>query len=109
MLGLPRRMLREDGGKIMPSYLFKNASVILDGRTDLKPSFNILVKDDRITVVTQDPIEADDAAVIDVAGKTLMPGLIDAHAHVTGLTLSPRNISYSGSEITLASSSYLRN
>ena len=48
----------------MPSYLFKNASVILDGRTDLKPSFNILVKDDRITVVTQDPIEADDAAVI---------------------------------------------
>src|SRR6516225_1405703 len=47
--------------------------------------------------------------VIDVAGKTLMPGLIDAHAHITGLNLSPRNISYPPSEIALACSNYLRN
>jgi imidazolonepropionase-like amidohydrolase len=38
-----------------------------------------------------------------------MPGLIDAHAHITGLSLSPRNISYPASEIALAAATYLRN
>ena len=38
-----------------------------------------------------------------------MPGLIDAHAHITGLNLSPKNISYPASEIVLACSNYLRN
>src|SRR5215470_1060245 len=99
----------EDGDNIMSSYLFKDASVVFDGRTELQPSFNIVVKDDRIAVVTQDPIEAGDATVIDVAGKTLMPGLIDAHAHITGLTLSPKNITYPEAEIVLACSNYLRN
>jgi imidazolonepropionase-like amidohydrolase len=93
----------------MPSYLFKNASAVLDGRTDLQPSFNILVKDDRITVVTQDPIDANDAAVIDVAGKTLMPGLIDAHAHITGLSLSPKNLASPTADIAMAAATYLRN
>ena len=93
----------------MSSYLFKDASVVFDGGTELQPSFNIVVKDDRITVVTQDPIEAGDATVIDVAGKTLMPGLIDAHAHVTGLSLSPKNLTYPAAEIVVAAASYLRN
>jgi len=93
----------------MSSYLFKDASVVFDGSTELQPSFNIVVKDDRITVVTQDPIEAGDATVIDVAGKTLMPGLIDAHAHVTGLSLSPKNLTYPAADIVVAAASYLRN
>src|SRR5215468_4716953 len=103
------RIRREDGDNIMSSYLFKDASVVFDDRTELQPSFNIVVKDDRITVVTQDPIEEGDATVIDVAGKTLMPGLIDAHAHVTGLSLSPKNLTYPAADIVVAAASYLRN
>jgi imidazolonepropionase-like amidohydrolase len=93
----------------MPGCLFKNASVVFDDRTEPQPSFNVLVKDDRITVVTREPIEAGDAAVIDVAGKTLMPGLIDAHAHITGLTLSPRNLASPAADIAIAAAAYLRN
>ena len=49
-----------------------------------------------------------DASVIDVGGRTLMPGLIDAHAHITGLSLSPKNVSYPASNIALAAVDYLR-
>src|ERR1700758_1202637 len=99
------RIRLEDGERVMPSYLFKDANVIFDGGTELQPSFNIVVKDDRITVVTQDPIEAGDATVIDIAGKTLMPGLIDAHAHFTGLPLSPKTLTYPAADIVVAAAS----
>ena len=93
----------------MSDILFKNSNLVLDGPTTLQTGFDVLVRGNRIDRVSPTPIGSADATVIDLAGKTLMPGLIDAHAHVTGLTLSPRNISYSASEIALASSSYLRN
>ena len=38
-----------------------------------------------------------------------MPGLIDAHAHITGLSLSPKNASYPQSNIVIAAIDYLRN
>ena len=74
----------------MPSYLFENANVVLDGHAELVRSLRILVNGDRIEMVTRDPVECPGATVIDVAGRTVMPGLIDAHAHITGLSLSPR-------------------
>jgi imidazolonepropionase-like amidohydrolase len=106
---MPPLAQRENGASLMPGYLFRNASVVLDGQTDLQPSCNILVKDDRIIAVTQDPVEAGDAAVIDAAGKTVMPGLIDAHAHITGLSLSPKNLAYPAGDLVLAAADYLRN
>ena len=93
----------------MASTLFTNANVVLDGFAELQTSFDVLVKDNYIHSVSSRPIDRGDATVIDVAGRTLMPGLIDAHAHITGLSLSPKNISYPASEIVLASASYLRN
>jgi len=92
----------------MPDILFKNANLVLDGRPNLETGYDVLVRGNRIDKVAPTPIEPAAAKVIDVSGKTLMPGLIDAHAHVTGLTLSPRNISYSLSEITLACANYLK-
>ena len=57
----------------------------------------------------QAPLDAGDATVIDVGGRTLMPGLIDAHAHIIGLSLTPKNIAYPAAEIAMASANYLRN
>ena len=37
-----------------------------------------------------------------------MPGLIDAHAHITGLSLSPKNVSYPAANIVLAATDYLQ-
>ena len=93
----------------MGSFLFKNANVVFDGQAELQPAFNILVQDDRIAAVTRDPIEAPDARAIDVAGKTVMPGLIDAHAHITGLSLSPKNLAYPAADLAVAAATYLRN
>jgi imidazolonepropionase-like amidohydrolase len=47
--------------------------------------------------------------VVDAGQRTLMPGLIDAHAHIMGLSLTPKNIAFPPAEIAMASISYLRN
>jgi imidazolonepropionase-like amidohydrolase len=93
----------------MSNMLFKNAKLVLDGFASLQAGFDVLVKDKHIHTVSSSPSEPPNTKVIDVAGQTLMPGLIDAHAHITGLNLSPKNISYPASEIVLACSNYLRN
>ena len=90
----------------MPSYLFRNASVLL--RRQLRRSMSVLVHHGTIAAVTNDAIDDLTAAIIDVRGKTLMPGLIDAHAHVTGLSLSPKNLTQPASEIAIAAAHYLR-
>jgi imidazolonepropionase-like amidohydrolase len=92
----------------MTQTLFTNAALVRDGCTELQPSFNVLVKDSRIVSVSAQPINAPEAAVIDVGGRTLIPGLIDAHAHITGLSLTPKNIAYPAAEIAIASANYLR-
>jgi imidazolonepropionase-like amidohydrolase len=92
----------------MPSILLENAKVLLDGASKLEGPLNVLIRDNRIETVSNEPIQRPDATRIDVGGKTLMPGLIDAHAHITGLSLSPKNYSHPASEIALAAAHYLR-
>ena len=61
--------------------LFTSVSVF-DGTSDaLIANGNVLVEGNMIKAVSADPIEADGATVIDGGGRTLMPGLIDAHWH----------------------------
>ncbi|MGP1397406.1 MAG: amidohydrolase family protein [Inquilinaceae bacterium] len=63
------------------STLFTNASVF-DGVTPhLRDGMSVLVEGDRIKEVSDTPIEAAGATRIDLAGRTLMPGLIDCHFH----------------------------
>ena len=91
----------------MSNILFANANLVLDGFAELQPSFNVLVKDNYIHSVSPIPINCQNATVIDVGGRTVMPGLIDAHAHITGLSLSPKNVSYPASNIAMAAANYL--
>jgi imidazolonepropionase-like amidohydrolase len=94
---------------MMAKTLFRNAQVILDGHSSRQGSLDVLVDDDRIVAVGPTPISSTSAKVVDVGGRTLMPGLIDAHAHITGLSLSPKNRNFSATEIALAAADYLRN
>ena len=93
----------------MQKTLFTNANLLVDGLAGLREGTDVLVNGNRIEAVSTTRSNPSDAVIIDVAGKTLMPGLIDAHAHITGLSLSPKNIGYSPSEITTAAANYLRN
>ena len=66
----------------MGRILFKNAD-LLDINHKSTPGFSLLVDEGRIIALERGDIEADDIEqVIDAKGKTLMPGLIDAHVHL---------------------------
>lgn len=67
----------------MSQILFKNVAVLDVRGGALLPAHAVLVEDGRIREVSDRPISCRQARVIDGGGRTLMPGLIDCHVHVT--------------------------
>jgi imidazolonepropionase-like amidohydrolase len=56
---------------------------IFDGKSETLTSGNVLVEGNLIKQISSGPIRAGaGATVIDGSGRTLMPGLIDAHEHL---------------------------
>ncbi|WP_313066871.1 metal-dependent hydrolase family protein [Achromobacter animicus] len=78
----------------MSAVLFKNANLLDPLQSDLLEGHHVLVEDGVIKEVSDKPISASSARVIDAAGRTLMPGLIDLHVHVlaTQLNLSAQGV-----------------
>ena len=66
----------------MTTILFRNASLLDPDRDALMPDINVLVQDGTVREVSDRPIAAPSATVFDLAGRTLMPGLIDCHVHL---------------------------
>jgi imidazolonepropionase-like amidohydrolase len=66
------------------TVLLKNASII-DGTGSAAYLGHIQIKDDRILSVSKQDITAENDSVesIDLEGKFIMPGLIDAHCHIS--------------------------
>ena len=71
----------------MPTTLFKNAALLDPLRSDLLEGHHVLVEDRLIKEVSDRPIDASADRVIDLRGKTLMPGLIDLHVHAVAVEL----------------------
>jgi len=69
--------------------LFTNVN-LYDGVTpELVSGANVLVEGNLIKAVSADPIEAEDATVIDGGGRTLTPGLMDTHVHMQLVVAAP--------------------
>ncbi len=68
--------------------LFQNVRIFDGTGSTLSPPSSVLVKGNVIASLGRDRISAEGATVIDGTGRTLMPGLIDAHAHATAATVS---------------------
>jgi imidazolonepropionase-like amidohydrolase len=64
------------------SYLFHGGRVLDPRRDALIDGIEVLVEGDRIKEVADRPISAELATRVDLRGRTLMPGLIDAHVHL---------------------------
>jgi imidazolonepropionase-like amidohydrolase len=78
------------------SLLFKNARVFDGHNAECAEGMNVLVADGLIRECSAKPISAPDARVFDVAGRTLMPGLIDAHVHAIASDVSVQKIEAMG-------------
>ena len=62
--------------------LFRNASII-DGTTpEVREGHDVLVEAGLIKEVSDKPLKSSSARIIDLKGKSLLPGLIDCHVHV---------------------------
>jgi imidazolonepropionase-like amidohydrolase len=64
----------------MTNIVLANAHVFDGVENGLKPA-HVLVADGVIREISETPIRAVDARILNLAGRTLMPGLIDAHIH----------------------------
>ncbi|GAA2168799.1 MULTISPECIES: metal-dependent hydrolase family protein [Glycomyces] len=68
------------------STFFTNAAVLDTAAGEITRGQRVLVRGNEIAAVGPDLETPGDARVLDLAGKTLMPGLIDCHAHVNAHT-----------------------
>jgi len=84
----------------MSSTLVFHHATLFDSATGtLRPDASVTVEGDRIAAVAFGAAPAPGARAVDLAGRTLLPGLIDGHAHVTAtipdffkLTLLPQTL-----------------
>jgi imidazolonepropionase-like amidohydrolase len=74
----------------MPGLIVKNAKLLDVSAAELRPGASLRIEGDKIVEVAEDGREltaGGDVAVIDAEGRTVMPGLIDAHVHPSLTTL----------------------
>jgi imidazolonepropionase-like amidohydrolase len=69
----------------MSRTAFRNAALFDSRKGVLRRNATVVVEDERIARVAFDATRVDDAQVFDLAGKALLPGLIDCHVHVTAV------------------------
>ncbi|MFL9900357.1 amidohydrolase family protein [Paraburkholderia fungorum] len=66
----------------MTRIVFRNANLFDSFTGELNPETTIVVENGKIDTVTRGSLDVDDAQEIDVAGRVVLPGLIDGHVHV---------------------------
>ena len=71
--------------------LFTNVHVFDGVNGERIENANVLVVDNLIVEVSPEPLAAANARIIDGGGRTLMPGIIEAHGHL-GLPLPPAKL-----------------
>jgi imidazolonepropionase-like amidohydrolase len=66
----------------MSSFLFSGGRFLDPRRGELVDGIEVVIEGERVKEVSDRPIKASAATRVELAGRTLMPGLIDAHLHV---------------------------
>lgn len=72
----------------MARIVFENATLLDTDAGRAVPGQSVLVEDERIREVGEGRLGSGDVRRIDLAGRTLMPGLIDAHVHAVITTMN---------------------
>ena len=66
----------------MSSFLFSGGRFLDPRRGELMDGIEVLIEGERVKEISDRPIKSSSASRVELAGRTLMPGLIDAHLHV---------------------------
>lgn len=64
-------------------YILKNCNIITGVKNEEMFNGDILIEDEKIIKVSKEPIN-ETCKVIDLSGKYVLPGLINAHVHLAG-------------------------
>lgn len=80
----------------MASVLLKNARIFDGTHGDCPEGMHVWIETGAIREVSDKPIKPGAAHVIDVGGRTLMPGLIDAHIHAYASDVNVQKIDLAG-------------
>jgi imidazolonepropionase-like amidohydrolase len=78
----------------MDCYHFKNFELLEPEFGELRGGYEVIVEGAKIRELSDRPIKAGKATVIDCGGRTLMPGLIDSHVHVVLSEVVIRNMEH---------------
>src|SRR6202158_1776772 len=76
----------------MTQLLFTKARLFDGHNADCAEGISVLVEDGLIREVSAKPIAAPNAQAFDLNGRTLMPGLIDAHVHAYASDVVPQRV-----------------
>lgn len=90
-LGLVMPAVGQEQGSQSPTVLFENVRIFDGTSNKLSAPSNVLVRGNIIERISTNPIPVNrraDTRIIQGDGRTLMPGLIDAHVHMTFGALS---------------------
>jgi imidazolonepropionase-like amidohydrolase len=92
----PRWSHHQHGTLNMGIVVFANARIFDGASADYIENGSVIVEDGIIQAVEPTQTSIPSADVVDCTGRTLMPGMIDAHVHVNAsscnLTLASRNL-----------------
>jgi hypothetical protein len=85
--------------RVSPRQVLRNARPFDSASVLIGPLSQIILEEDCIARVTAEPLQVDDAQVIDAGDRVVLPGLIDAHVPVvvashdpTALRLQPPSL-----------------
>jgi len=67
------------------TIIFSNARLLADVDVGPVDGMHVMISGGKVAAISERPIEKLDAHVVDLNGRTLMPGLIDCHVHVVAV------------------------